>query len=122
LQKLFFSQSFCEYVSWLFCRRNLDDFDHLHFFGKLLYLLEVDGEVFNLGMVQWVLSNFDVACVVAMYGMIDTLVMLSSTNKSKKPLSFFCSFHECYKFGQQGHILLFLVKLHVIEVPLNENK
>ncbi len=85
----------------------------------------MDGEVSNLGMVQWVLSNFDVACVVAMYGMIDTLVMLNSTNKSKKPLSFFCSFHECYKFGlhkQQGHIILFFVKLHVIEVPLNENK
>ncbi len=37
----------------------------------------------NLGMVQWVLNDFDVACVVTMYGMFDTLVMLKSTNKSR---------------------------------------
>jgi hypothetical protein len=66
----------------LFYRQDVDDFDNLHVFHKL-YVLEVDGKMSSLGMVHWVPSDFNVTCVVTMYGTIDTLVMLNSTKKSK---------------------------------------
>lgn len=43
----------------------------------------MDDKVSSLGMVHWVPSNSNVTCVVTMYGTIDTLVMLNSTNKSR---------------------------------------